>query len=195
MPTRRVVGVARLVGPVWRGAVAGGAGTAVMATTARLRRELHARRRGMAVADIDRVLDYDDSDHVVTAASAVLGAVLGWRPRSPAERRAVFRLVHWGYGSAVGVGHAGLYRLLGREPRAGLVFFVGCQAMALGLFPVLGDTPVPWRWRRDLLVTSIVQHGIYAGVVAATNAAQRGDGDRRRHLPRHHAGTRVGAAQ
>lgn len=171
VPTRRRIRDTAV--PLARGALAGAAGTAAMTGTARLRRALYARHHGIAVSDIDRILDYDDSEHVVTAASTVLGSVLGWRPRTPAERTALFALVHWGYGSAVGVGHEGLRGLVGREPAAVLAFYLGCQVMALGLFPVLGDTPVPWRWRRDLLVTSIVQHGIYAGVVAAVNAAAR----------------------
>ncbi len=162
-----------MAAPIARGVLAGAAATAVMTVTARLHRELYARRHGIEVSEIDRVIDYDDSEYVVAAASTVLGSVLGWRPRSPAARTALFALVHWGYGSAVGVGHVGLHRLIGREPAAGLAFFGACQTMALSLFPVLGDTPVPWRWERGLLVTSIVQHGIYAGVVAAANAALR----------------------
>ena len=64
-------------------------------------------------------------------------------------------------GSAVGAGHVALARVLGREPVPGLAFFAASQVMALGLFPVLGDTPPPWRWERRLVVTSFVQHGIY----------------------------------
>jgi hypothetical protein len=173
MPTRRGSRAARVAVPIARGVLAGAAGTTVMTATAHLHRRVYARRHGIEVSQIDRIIDYDDSEYVITAASTVLGSVLGWRPRTPAGRSALFALVHWGYGSAVGVGHLGLRRLIGREPAAGLAFYVGCQVMALGLFPVLGDTPVPWRWERDLLVTSIVQHGIYAGVVAAVNAAQR----------------------
>ena len=175
VPMRRRVQVAGVASSLARGVVAGAAGTAAMTGTALLRRAVHARRRGIRIGEIDEILDYDDSEHVVIAASSVLGPVLGRRPRTPAQRRAVFALVHWGYGSAVGAGHVGLRRLLGREPAAGLAFFVACETMALGLFPVLGDTPVPWRWRRDLLVTSLAQHGVYAATVAAAGAALRED--------------------
>jgi hypothetical protein len=150
--------------------LAGAAGTAAMTTTGRAYREIHARRRGLASGDITEILDYDDSDHVVVAASTVLRRVSGWAPRSPGGRRALFWLVHWGYGSAVGAGHAELRHRLGGEPAAGLAFFVGCQTMALSLFPLLGDTPVPWRWGPRLLTVSLAQHAVYAATVAGVDA-------------------------
>jgi hypothetical protein len=142
-----------------------------MTTTGRLYRGLHARRLGLPPGQITEILDYDDSDHVVVAASTVLRRISGWAPRSPAGRRALFWLVHWGYGSAVGAGHAELRHRLGGEPAAGITFFAGCQAMALSLFPLLGGTPVPWRWTPRLLVVSLVQHAVYAATVAGVDAA------------------------
>lgn len=140
-----------------------------MTTTALLYREIHQRRRGVLAAG--EILDYDDSDYVVVAASTLLRAVTGRAPSTPGGRKVLFLVVHWGYGSVVGVAHRGLRSRIGREPTAGVAFFVGCQTMALSLFPLLGGTPPPWRWRRDLLVTSLVQHAIYAAVVAATTDA------------------------
>lgn len=163
-----------------RGVAAGAGGTGAMSAGAFLRRRRYARRHGVAPADVDVVLDYDDSEHVVIAASTLLRGVTGRAPSSPRGKRALFGLVHWGYGSVVGLGHAGLYRLIGREPEAGGVFFLGCQAMALTLFPVLGGTAVPWRWSRRLMVTSLVQHALYAAVTAGTAALLR----RRRVVPR-----------
>lgn len=154
-----------------RGVVAGAVGTGAMSLAAVIRRRRYARRQGIDASEIDVILDYDDSEHVVIAASTLLRHVIGWAPRSAEGREALFWLVHWGYGSAVGTAHVGLQHLLGREPGPWLAFFAGSQAMALGLFPVLGDTPPPWRWERRLLVTSFVQHGIYAGAVAAANTA------------------------
>lgn len=156
-----------------RGVAAGAAGTAMMSASASLRRRRYARRHGIAPADVDVLLDYDDSDHVVIAASTLLRGVTGRAPSTPRGKRALFLLVHWGYGSAVGIGHEGLYRLLGREPEAGVAFFVGCQAMALTVFPVLGGTPSPWRWTPKLMVTSLTQHMLYAAVVAATGVPLR----------------------
>lgn len=152
------------------GVLAGAAGTAAMTMTGRIYREVHARRRGLSPRDITEVLDYDDSDHVVIAASTVLCRVVRWSPRGPRARRALFWLVHWGYGSAVGAAHAELRHRLGGEPAAGPVFFLGCQTMALSLFPTLGETPVPWRWGPRLLTVSLAQHAVYAGAVAGVDA-------------------------
>jgi hypothetical protein len=151
------------------GVLAGVAGTAAMTTTGRAYRKVHAWRRGMAPGDITEILDYDDSDHVVVAAATILRRVSGWAPESPGARRALFWLVHWGYGSAVGAAHAELRYRLG-EPAAGLAFLVGCQTMALSLFPLLGDTPVPWRWGPRLLTVSVAQHAVYAAAVAGADA-------------------------
>lgn len=151
------------------GVLAGAAGTTAMTVTGRAHRLVLARHRGIDQSDIPEIVDYDDSDHVVVAATAITRH-LGWDPRTPAQRRALFLLTHWGYGSAVGAAHAGLRRGLG-EPTAAAMFFTACQVMALGLFPVLGDTPVPWRWERRLLVTSFAQHVVYALGVAAADAA------------------------
>jgi len=164
-------GQARVLREAARGVLGGAVGTAAMALAAHGRRRRFTRRHGVTPEDAGVVLDYDDSDHVVVAAATLPRHVVGWAPRSPRERTVLFWLVHWGYGSAVGAGHVALQHALGREPAPGLVFFTASQAMALGLFPVLGETPAPWRWERRLLVTSFVQHAVYAGAVAATNAA------------------------
>lgn len=130
------------------------------------RHECHDRHTegGTACAPGTRgPVDYDASDHVITAASTVLG----FEPRSLAGRTALFLLVHWGYGSAV----AGVYPTLrSRLPRpaALALFYAGCQAMALTLFPTLGGTPPPWRWRRSMLISSVAQHAVYAVAVDVT---------------------------
>lgn len=168
-----------------RGVLGGAVGTGAMALAAHHRRRRFTRRHGTTPEDAGVVLDYDDSEHVVIAASTLTRYVVGRAPRSPQGRRALFWLVHWGYGSAVGATHVALQHALqhtrprrrgrprdrGVEPAAGLTFFAGSQAMALALFPVLGGTPPPWRWERRLLVTSVVQHAIYAGGVAVANTA------------------------
>src|SRR3978361_378609 len=76
-----------------RGVAAGLAGTAVMTGTLAL--ETAARRASTGPVDPDA------SGHVVTAASTVIG----YAPRTPAGRNALFLLVHWGYGSAVGAAY------------------------------------------------------------------------------------------
>jgi hypothetical protein len=164
-----------------RGVIGGVVGSGAMILAAHLRRRRYARQHGIAPDEIDVVLDYDDSEYVVIAASTLLRHVVGWAPRSERGRQVLFWLVHWGYGSAAGAVHVGLARAIARgrrraagpdravEPAAGLAFFAVTEAMALGLFPALGGTPPPWRWEQGLLRTSAVQHGIYAGTVAAAN--------------------------
>jgi len=142
-----------------RGLAAGLAGTAAM--TAGLKLEQALRQHA------DGPVDYDASQHVVTAAATLLRD----NPRSPLARKGLYWLVHWGYGSAVGIGFTLLRRVnRGGEDRRDVAatgqFYAGCQAMALTLFPTLGGTPPPWRWRKDMLVSSLAQHALYAVTVA-----------------------------
>ncbi|MBF4163311.1 hypothetical protein [Nocardioides acrostichi] len=141
-----------------RGLAAGVAGTAAMTATTALERRV---RR-----PLDHAVDYDASPHVAEA----VGTVLHRPARGRTEREAYFLLAHWGYGPAVAVGHEALRRRLGPAASAG-VFFVGCQAMAMTLFPTLGGTRAPWRWPGDVVASSLAQHVVYAGVVAGTSRA------------------------
>lgn len=143
-----------LVRDAVRGVAGGLAGTTVMTATLKLEQLL--------VGDGHTPVDYDASDHVVIAA----GTVLHYRPQTRAASKALFLVVHWGYGSAVGIGYPALARVLGPR-RAAAAFYLACQAMAMTLFPTVGGTPPPWRWHRRILVSSLVQHAIYAAVVAA----------------------------
>ena len=154
----------------WAEAVlAGLAGTTAMTATTALEERL---RR-----DPGEFVDYDASSHVVTAAATVLGVDEG----GPLRRDALFLATHWGYGSAMAVGLETVRRVVPGAPapvQAG-VFGLGCQALAFTLFPTVGATPPPWRWRRDVLVTSVGQHLVYVATVAVVAAAlrsRRGDG-------------------
>lgn len=140
-----------------RGALAGLVGTTVM--TATLSAEQRLRRSGAGP------VDYDASPHVVTAAATVLH----WQPRTERQRRALFLLVHWGYGSLVGAQYELLCRLLPSRRLAAASFYATCQAMAMTLFPTVGGTPPPWRWRPSLLASSLGQHAIYAATVAVAD--------------------------
>ena len=62
--------------------------------------------------------------------------------------------------------------------RAGALFYAGCQTMAMTLFPTLGGTPPPWRWSGRILTSSLVQHAVYATVVATVVRALTPDGVR-----------------
>ena len=153
MPTTR-----RRLGDAARGLVGGLVGTSVMTATLKLEQLLVGDQRGP--------VDYDASDHVVTAAATVLHR----RPKTVAGNKALFLLVHWGYGSAVGVGYPVLLHAVAPRARyagAGALFYAGCQTMAMTLFPTLGGTPPPWRWSRRILLSSLAQHAVYASVVAS----------------------------
>lgn len=138
------------------GLAAGFVGTCCMTATRWLERRLRSDEAGP--------VDYDASGHVVTAAANALR----WHPGNRAQRRALFLIVHWGYGSAVGIAYPPLLRSLCDDRLATSVFYVGCQSMAFTLFPTLGETPPPWRWRGDVLASSLAQHAVYAISVAAT---------------------------
>ncbi|MCW2883881.1 MAG: hypothetical protein QOE54_1260 [Streptosporangiaceae bacterium] len=146
-------------GATARGLACGLAGTSAMTLTA----ALYARLRG----ETDRILDYDTSEHVAIAAATVLRV----HPRSDTGERALFHLVHWGYGSAVGIAYQAIRHAVPSRPAAASVFFTGCQTMAFVLFPLLGRTPPPWRWRRDVIAISLLQHAVYAATVDLTDRA------------------------
>jgi hypothetical protein len=151
----------RLRTAILRGYAAGLTGTTIMTGTLKLEQALYHR------AGIGGTVDYDASDHVVTAASAVLRR----RPHTPARENAVFLLVHWGYGSAVGIAYSALVADDRRYARAAVPFYLLCQAMAMTLFPTLGDTPPPWRWPPRILLSSLAQHAVYAATVASATCA------------------------
>lgn len=142
------------------GLISGLVGTSVMTATMALEKRMRRTHEGP--------VDYDASSHVVTATATVLHV----QPRTRTQRLALFLLTHWGYGSAVALLHE---TMRARKPErvAGPAFYLACQAMAFTLFPSIGGTPPPWRWRRDLLLTSLGQHAVYAVTVAGTSAALR----------------------
>jgi uncharacterized membrane protein YagU involved in acid resistance len=147
----------------WLAALAGGvAGTAAMT----LSLDLHAKLRPNAQ---DGLIDYDASDHVVIAASKVVH----WNPTSRRQRAVLFDIVHWGYGSAVAIEYDELRRRLDSEPKAALAFYAACQSMAFALFPLLGETPPPWRWSRGVLASSMAEHALYVATVAVVSRGVR----------------------
>ena len=52
------------------------------------------------------------------------------------------------------------------EPWASLVFGATLMTATFTLFPVLGRTPLPWRWTPDVLATSLGTHAAYVTAVA-----------------------------
>jgi uncharacterized membrane protein YagU involved in acid resistance len=71
----------------------------------------------------------------------------------------------WGYGSAFGLWHVLLRRRL-PEPWASLAFGATLMSATFSLFPLLGKTPPPWKWRRDVLATSLATHAAYVVTAA-----------------------------
>lgn len=155
--------VARARGNAWASALLGGVGGTTVMTVA-LAAETALR------PDSDGPVDYDASDHVVIAACRALGRR---PPRSDRGKWAVFTAVHWGYGSAVALAYEPLRRATGDDRVAGAAFYAGCQTMALVLFPTLGGTPPPWRWSRELLLSSFAVHALYAATVVGMSRAGR----------------------
>ncbi len=141
-------------GPVGQGILAGFAGTAAMTVGYAIERRM---RRGFR-----QPLDYDDSKVPAEAAARVMD----WSSPGPRATEFLGLAVHWGYGSLVGVGAVPLVRRTG--PVSATAMYCGAiTAMAAILFPVLGKTSPPWRWRKDVMLTSLGQHLVYAGVVVA----------------------------
>ncbi|HET9077918.1 MAG TPA: hypothetical protein VFN68_13370 [Acidimicrobiales bacterium] len=141
---------------VRRGFTAGLAATAAMTASYGIERRLRHSGGGP--------LDYDDS----TVPSHAAMVVLGIHRLDRRRQRQLGFLVHWGYGSAMGW----VRTLLGdRMPPAAAdgLYWAGLMAMAGTLFPLLGDTPPPWRWKPDVLATSLFQHGVYAVVAGAVS--------------------------
>lgn len=107
-------------------------------------------------------LDYDDS----TVPSHAAMVVLGLHHLDQRQQRRLGFLVHWGYGSLMGWVRDLLGSRMAPVPATG-AYWAGLMVMAGTLFPLLGDTPPPWRWKPDVLATSLAQHGVYAVVAGA----------------------------
>jgi hypothetical protein len=144
----------------WRTLVRDGLIAGLVATTA-MNASYWAERK--IRRNVEGPLDYDDSNVPALVAAKILR-------QSDLSDEASFRLglaVHWGYGSLFGVGLVPLCRRFGPVRATGL-YWTGMMTMACVMFPVLGDTPPIWRWRNDVIVTSMFQHVVYAASAATT---------------------------
>jgi uncharacterized membrane protein YagU involved in acid resistance len=111
-------------------------------------------------------LDYDDS----TVPSHAAMVVLRIHTLPERQQRWLGLLVHWGYGSLMGIPRVLLGRRLAHTVADG-TYWAGLMVMTGSLFPLLGDTPPPWRWEPDVIATSVVQHAVYAAATGAVAAA------------------------
>lgn len=149
-----------------RGLVAGAAGTAAMAAWYHAERALRGGRyTGVAtLADGTPVpglwsregLDYDDS----VVPGQIVAKILRLPEPTPRQAGAITLGLRWTYGSAFGIAHALLRNRL-REPQASVVFGAALTAMTSFAFPLLGRTPVPWRWPVDAQFSATGSHGAY----------------------------------
>ena len=147
-----------------RSIAAGTAGTAAMALAYRSEHGLRPQVEGP--------VDYDDS----LVPGEIVANILHLPSVTAREEHELGSALRWGYGSAFGVMHGFLRRRLG-EPWASIVFGGMLMSATFSLFPLLGRTPPPWRWPRDVLLTSLATHVIYVSGVAITDAVLADDRD------------------
>ena len=149
----------RLASPI-RSVVAGTAGTAAMTLAYAAERRL---RRGPSDP-----LDYDDS----LVPGQIVATVMHLPHVTAREDRELGLLLRWSYGSAFGLWHGALRRMM-REPWASVAFGGTLMTATLTLFPLLGRTPPPWRWPSDVMATSLGTHVVYVAAAAAVDDGLR----------------------
>ena len=103
-------------------------------------------------------LDYDDS----LVPGQIVASVMHLPHVTDREEHELGLALRWSYGSAFGLWHGVLRRMIG-EPWASIVFGATLMSATLTLFPLLGRTPPPWRWPADVMATSIGTHVAYVG--------------------------------
>jgi uncharacterized membrane protein YagU involved in acid resistance len=109
-------------------------------------------------------LDYDDG----LLPGKIVASVLRLGDVSDREDAELGFALKWGYGSAFGLWHVILRRRL-PEPWASLAFGATLMSATFSLFPLLGKTPPPWKWRRDVLATSLATHAAYVVTAAVVD--------------------------
>ena len=145
-----------------RSICAGAAGTAALTLAYMTERRMRSRHEGQ--------LDYDDS----LVPGQIVAGVMHLPHVTAREDRDLGLALRWSYGSVFGLLHGALRRSVG-EPWASVAFGGTLMTATLTLFPLLGHTPVPWRWPPDVLATSVGTHVAYVAAVAVAD-----DGIRRR---------------
>jgi hypothetical protein len=151
----------RVAWPI-RSVCAGAAGTAALTAAYAAERRLRPTHKGQ--------LDYDDS----LVPGQIVAGVMHLPHVTAREDRDLGLALRWGYGSAFGLLHGALRRAVG-EPWASAAFGGTLMTATFTLFPLLGHTPVPWRWPGDVMATSLGTHAAYVAAVAVVD-----DGIRRR---------------
>jgi len=145
-----------------RSVIAGAAGTAALTAAYAAERRMRPAHEGQ--------LDYDDS----LVPGQIVAGIMHLPHVTAREDRDIGLALRWSYGSAFGLLHGALRRAVG-EPWASAAFGGTLMTATFTLFPLLGHTPVPWRWPADVIATSVGTHVAYVAGVAAVD-----DGLRRR---------------
>jgi hypothetical protein len=139
-----------------RSVCAGAAGTATLTLAYAAERRVRRAHQGQ--------LDYDDS----LVPGQIVASVMHLPHVTAREERDLGLALRWGYGSAFGLLHGVLHRVV-REPWASAAFGGTLMTATVTLFPLLGHTPAPWRWRADVMATSIGTHVAYVVAVASVD--------------------------
>jgi hypothetical protein len=142
-----------------RSVCAGAAGTATLTLAYAAERRVRHR---------PGPLDYDDS----LVPGQIVASVMHLPHVTAREDHELGLALRWSYGSAFGLWHGMLHRRL-REPWASAAFGSTLMSATLSLFPLLGHTPAPWRWPRDVMATSVGTHVAYVVAVATVNRGLR----------------------
>jgi hypothetical protein len=139
-----------------RSILAGSAGTLALTLAYASERRL---RRGHAGQ-----LDYDDS----LVPGQIVASIMHLPHVADREENELGLALRWGYGSVFGIWHGLLHHRFS-EPLASALFGATLMSATLTLFPLLGRTPPPWRWPKDVMATSLGTHVAYVVVVATVD--------------------------
>jgi hypothetical protein len=139
-----------------RSILAGGAGTLALTLAYATERRVRRRHRGQ--------LDYDDS----LVPGQIVASIMHLPHVTGREENELGLTLRWGYGSAFGLWHGVLHRSVS-EPFASMLFGATLMSATLTLFPLLGRTPPPWRWPKDVMATSVGTHVAYVVAVATVD--------------------------
>ncbi len=139
-----------------RSVVAGSAGTLALTLAYATERRVRRRHRGQ--------LDYDDS----LVPGQIVASIMHLPHVTDREENELGLALRWGYGSVFGIWHGILHRRFS-EPAASTLFGTTLMSATVTLFPLLGRTPPPWRWPKDVMATSLATHIAYVVAVAAVD--------------------------
>ena len=139
-----------------RSILAGSAGTLALTLAYATERRVRGGHRGQ--------LDYDDS----LVPGQIVASIMHLPHVTDREENDLGLALRWGYGSVFGIWHGILHRRFS-EPWASVLFGTTLMSATLTLFPVLGRTPPPWRWPKDVMATSLGTHVAYVVAVATVD--------------------------